>query len=338
MEQFHDDMEDNGSDVEEVVWHFLCSCKLVGFEEATRRGFLTLRQDPQSPPPPPMLDVLQLFQSCASVEDVLSAATGENGEVVKSYNDTNALAYAHFYVGLYYEAQNMLEQAELHLSLAAGMNNPDYIGRLMGMHYRLFQQTTARRASVPTMSLPPTSSPSNSASYLASSVILGGWQLSHGHNIGANQTSKAHLLTLLLNAVDRGITTFDCGDIYTGVEELYGSLINAYCHSGGKREDIHIHTKLAPDLNVIRGERVNQNYVDSVLHRSLNRLHTDYVDLVQFHWWDYSQPGYVDAARYLCHLQRQGFVRQIGLTNFDAEHTRELLAAGVPIASTQVRM
>ena len=333
MEQFEADMSENGSDIEEVVWHFLCKSRLLGFEEARRTGFLPLRHS-ALPPPPPMSEVLLLFQSQTSAERVIEAATGKEGERVRSYNDTNALAYAHFYIGLYYEVQGMLRQAEPHLLQAAELKNPDYMGRLMVMHHKLFLKTAAKRAFIPSMSI--AAHGSSSSSYSTSAIVVGGWQLSDGHCLEVKNCSNADLLVQLLGAVDRGITAFDCGDIYTGVEELFGSLINAHHRHGGRRGDIHIHTKMVPDLDEVRAGKVDQEYVYGVVQRSLNRLDTAYLDLVQLHWWDYTSTGYVEAAQALCRLQREGVVRQIGLTNFDAEHTRELLSAGVPIATTQV--
>jgi aryl-alcohol dehydrogenase-like predicted oxidoreductase len=59
------------------------------------------------------------------------------------------------------------------------------------------------------------------------------------------------------------------------------------------------------------------------------------LDLVQFHWWDYGVPGYLDALDALHDQQRQGKVRAIGLTNFDRAHLAEILDHGVPVASIQ---
>ena len=330
MEQLE---RENGTDVEGIVWHFLCKSKLRGYEEARKTGFVSFHRG-DIPPPPPMLEVLLLFQSQTSPESVIEAATGKDGEIVRGYNDTDALAYAHFYIGLHYEAQGMMGHAAPHLLQAAELQNSDYMGRLMVMHHRLFLKTAAKRASFPSMWVGARNS--NSPSYSASSVILGGWQLSYGHNLTVKQRTNADLLYHLLAAVDRGITAFDCGDIYTGVEELFGSLIDAHHRHEGRREDIHVHTKLFPDLDVIRAGKVDQEYVRGVVQRSLNRLGTSYVDLVQFHWWDHAHSGHMEGMLALCQLQHEGVVRQIGLTNFDTEHTMELLSAGVPIATTQV--
>ncbi len=45
--------------------------------------------------------------------------------------------------------------------------------------------------------------------------------------------------------------------------------------------------------------------------------------------------NYVAAARHLADLQAEGVCRHIGVTNFDVPRLRELLDAGVRIASNQ---
>ena len=54
--------------------------------------------------------------------------------------------------------------------------------------------------------------------YEVSRVIRGGWQLAGGHGAVDGEAAVDDLLA----AFDAGITTFDCADIYTGVEALYG--------------------------------------------------------------------------------------------------------------------
>ena len=45
---------------------------------------------------------------------------------------------------------------------------------------------------------------------------------------------------------------------------------------------------------------------------------------------------YVDVARMLHKLMREGLIKSLGLTNFDKVRTVELLDVGIPIASNQV--
>jgi diketogulonate reductase-like aldo/keto reductase len=43
------------------------------------------------------------------------------------------------------------------------------------------------------------------------------------------------------------------------------------------------------------------------------------LDLLQFHWWDYNNPYYMDALKYLSDFWNEGIIKHIGLTNFDTE-------------------
>ena len=335
--QFEADMTENGSDIEEVIWHFLCRCKMSGFQKSQAEGFLPLctSNSDLTPPTAPMPQVLQLYQGTATVEDVFKAARNPDGSPAKSYNDTNAVAYANFYVGLYYEMQGDLLKAAEYLKAAADLNNPDYIGKLMATHSKLVSKMTSPMQLSPPLHL-STSSDSRSRNGI-SKIIQGGWQLSHGHLTGSERATKSDVMVKLLKAYDAGIRAFDCGDIYTGVEELYGGLIKALHYRGIRDADIRIFTKLVPDLDVIHAGNVDRTYVRSVIRRSLNRLGVRTLSLVQFHWWDYHFPGYLVALDALHELVKERVVGNIGLTNFDAEHTREIIEAGIPIVSTQVQ-
>lgn len=334
--QFEADMTENGSDIEEVIWHFLCRCKMSEFWKSQAEGFLPLCTPNSDPAPPaPMPQVLQLYQGTATVEDVFEAAKNPDGSPAKSYNDTNAVAYANFYVGLYYEMQGDILKAAEYLKAAADLNNLDYIGKLMATHSKLVSKMTSPMQLSPPLHL-STSSNSRARRNGISRIIQGGWQLSHGHLTGSERATKSDVMVKLLKAYDAGIRAFDCGDIYTGVEELYGGLIKALHYRGIRDADIRIFTKLVPDLDVIHSGNVDRAYVRSVVRRSLNRLGVHNLSLVQFHWWDYHFPGYLVALGALHELVKEGVIENIGLTNFDAEHTREIIEAGIPIVSTQV--
>ena len=62
--------------------------------------------------------------------------------------------------------------------------------------------------------------------YSISKVIKGGWQLAGGHGHIDEQQAIANMSDFVL----AGITTFDCADIYTGVEELIGKFLRKHRH------------------------------------------------------------------------------------------------------------
>lgn len=169
--------------------------------------------------------------------------------------------------------------------------------------------------------------------YSISRVIKGSWQLAGGHGV----VSETQAIDDMKAFVEAGVTTFDCADIYTGVESLIGTFrsLNEGAFRDGTLAPIQIHTKCVPDLDAL--PTLRRHDIGRIVDRSLRRLKQDRLDLVQFHWWDYSIPGYVDAALWLSELQKKGKVRHIGVTNFDAARLRELLDAGVPVISNQVQ-
>lgn len=173
--------------------------------------------------------------------------------------------------------------------------------------------------------------------YAVPRVIHGAWQLSQGHRGAAGAPDREAAVQGLLRLAEAGFDTFDCADIYTGVEELLGEVLRAWRRRGGDRAapELRVHTKLVPDLAALPG--LDRRYVERVVDRSLRRLGVERLDLVQLHWWDYEVPGYVEAAGWLDDLRRAGKVRLVGATNFDGVHLAEILDAGVAVVSNQVQ-
>ncbi len=159
-------------------------------------------------------------------------------------------------------------------------------------------------------------------------LIRGGWQLAGDHG----EVDRARAITDMAVFVEAGIDTFDCADIYTGVEDIIGEF---RASRSAAQATLRVHTKFVPDLNDLA--KVDATYVRRVITRSLQRLRAERLDLVQFHWWDYNVPGMVATAQSLAELQREGLIRHLGGTNFDTPHTAAMLDAGVPLVSMQVQ-
>jgi len=165
--------------------------------------------------------------------------------------------------------------------------------------------------------------------YSVSSVINGCWQLTPDH--GGGPASEAEVLRIFSELVEHGFTTFDCADIYTGVEQLLGR----FRRSLPDPDLIQIHTKLVPDKATLH--RLMADQVDAVIHRSLRRLGMERLDLVQFHWWDYHVAGLELLTERLLRAQQAGKIRLLGVTNFDTDHVRQLLEQDVPVVSLQTQ-
>src|SRR5687767_11283321 len=167
-------------------------------------------------------------------------------------------------------------------------------------------------------------------SYEISRVLKGGWQLAGGHG----PVTRDAALDDMDRFVEAGITTFDCADIYTGVEAMIGQWLKRR-RATSSDTDVQIHTKYVPDR-----DRLATHSRDDVvrgIERSLTRLGVERLDLVQLHWWDYDVPGYVEAAAWLEDLRRAGTIRHVGLTNFETRRVTEIVAAGVHVVSHQVQ-
>src|SRR5262249_28924192 len=141
--------------------------------------------------------------------------------------------------------------------------------------------------------------------YRISRVIRGGWQLAGGHGAVDRDQAVADLAA----AAETGFITFDCADIYTGVEELIGRFRAAYARQYGSEaaNRIKVHTKCVPDLELL--PKIGKRDVRAIVDESLRRLRQDRLNLVQFHWWDYGIPGCVEAALWLHQLRRRGKIR-----------------------------
>ena len=167
------------------------------------------------------------------------------------------------------------------------------------------------------------------------SVIVGAWQLSAGHR--ADPPTDESRMSEFLEMVDMGLTTFDCADIYTGVEEFLGELRQRVRQRHGEQAAarIRIHTKYVPDHD--RLSMLTRKDVEAVVDRSLHRLKVDRLDLVQFSWWDYEVDRWVEVAGWLEELRCAGKIAELGATNFDAPALGAMLEAGIPLRSHQVQ-
>ncbi len=158
-----------------------------------------------------------------------------------------------------------------------------------------------------------------------SRLLKGGWHLAGGHG----DIDRDQAIRDMAAFVEAGITTFDCADHYTGVEEMIGEFRSRYPSLAGELE---IHTKVVPDYDQLGS--VDRAYVEGIVDRSLARLGVERLDHLQFYWWDPDgTPSYIDAALILRDLQATGKIASLGVTNFNMRQLRALVEAGFPAVS-----
>lgn len=158
-----------------------------------------------------------------------------------------------------------------------------------------------------------------------SRVVTGLWQVADMER-GGTLLDPVRGAAAMADYVAAGFDSFDMADHYGSAEVITGELLNTPAGRG-----VRAFTKWCPPPGPMTAEVVRAG-----VQRSLDRMRTPRIDLLQFHWWTFEHPGWLDAMLELAKLKDEGLVGAIGLTNFDTAHLRVLLAEGVPVASNQV--
>jgi aryl-alcohol dehydrogenase-like predicted oxidoreductase len=161
-------------------------------------------------------------------------------------------------------------------------------------------------------------------------ILNGMWQVSGAH--GAIDPARA--IDEMFAYHDFGFTTWDLADHYGPAEDFIGSFRRQFAarHGAQRLAEIQAFTKWVP-----RPGRMTRRVVEEAIGVSLSRMGADCLDLLQFHWWDYSDESYLEALDHLADLRHEGKIRHLALTNFDTERLRVIAGHGVPIVSNQVQ-
>ncbi|HEY0210625.1 2,5-didehydrogluconate reductase DkgB [Acerihabitans sp.] len=133
--------------------------------------------------------------------------------------------------------------------------------------------------------------------------------------VGTFRLTGQAVIDSVRNALELGYRAVDTAQIY-GNEAEVGQAI---AESGIKRSELFITTKIWTD------HYASDKLVPS-LRASLKKLRTDYVDLTLIHW---PAPGNgVEPAEFMAALAEAkalGLTRQIGVSNFNIELTRQAI-------------
>ena len=158
-----------------------------------------------------------------------------------------------------------------------------------------------------------------------SRVVTGLWQVADMERGGQLLDPQAGAQAMAEYAA-AGFDTFDMADHYGSAEVITGHLL-----ARPEGRGVRAFTKWCPPPGPMTPQAVREG-----VQRSLDRMRTARIDLLQFHWWTFQHPGWIDAMTELARLREEGLIGHIGLTNFDTVHLQVLLAEGIPVASNQV--
>lgn len=161
-------------------------------------------------------------------------------------------------------------------------------------------------------------------------VLNGMWQTSGGWG----RIDRDDAVEVMLRYADAGLSTFDMADHYGPAEDLYGIFINRVRRERPPEylERVRGLTKWVPPPVKMTGSYVREN-----IDISRKRMDVPSLDMLQFHWWDYSNPGYLDALKHLTDLKEEGKIKTVALTNFDTERLQIILENKIPVVSNQVQ-
>ena len=137
---------------------------------------------------------------------------------------------------------------------------------------------------------------------------------------GSTQAKEASRIVDI--CLDHGVNMFDTADVYSGgaSEEVLGAAIQ------GRRDRLLISTKFTfrsgDGPNDVGSSR---HHIIDATEKALQRLGTDYIDLVQLHGFDALTPQ-EEVLSTLDTLISQGKIRYIGVSNFSGWHLMKALS------------
>lgn len=145
-------------------------------------------------------------------------------------------------------------------------------------------------------------------------LIIGGAVL---NTIYAEVPTKVPIQEILLKAFSKGFNALDTSPYYGQSEELIGQALGQMA-ADWPRESYYICTK-AGRIQLDEFDYSREWVRKSVL-RSLERLHTSYLDLVYMHDIEFVKEADVyEALKELVALKKDGIVRSIGVSGYPVE-------------------
>ncbi|WP_448699129.1 aldo/keto reductase [Mucilaginibacter sp. AW1-3] len=153
-------------------------------------------------------------------------------------------------------------------------------------------------------------------------------KLCFGGNVFGWTIDEAQSHQLLDALTGAGINFIDTADVYStwahgGEGGQSETIIGNWLKKSGKRDSVIIATKVGKDMG--NGKKgLSKAYITKAVEDSLKRLQTDYIDLYQSHDDD-QQTSFEETLSTFGDLIKQGKVRAIGASNYNAQRLQEAL-------------
>jgi hypothetical protein len=141
-----------------------------------------------------------------------------------------------------------------------------------------------------------------------------------GSEIGYERAGARTVARLLGAAIDAGLNVIDTAECYEDSEALIGSAL------GARRSEIYLLTKCGHPRGYGRGDWRERSLLSSI-ERSLERLRTDRLDLIQLHSCELADLRKGEAITALERARERGYTRYIGYSG-DGEAARYAVECG----------
>jgi aryl-alcohol dehydrogenase-like predicted oxidoreductase len=141
-----------------------------------------------------------------------------------------------------------------------------------------------------------------------------------GAEIGYQNASLKTVEQLLKTALDEGLNVIDTAECYAGSEELIGAAVSS------RRNDFYLFTKCGHG-NRYDIHEWNPEQIERSIDRSLQRLKTDHLDLIQLHSCDEATLRKGEVISALQKAKQSGKTRYIGYSG-DGQAARYAIETG----------
>ena len=128
-----------------------------------------------------------------------------------------------------------------------------------------------------------------------SRIVTGLWQVADQERAGPLDPEAA--AGAMLGYARAGFDTFDMADHYGSAELIAGRSLARVGRGASRRE------RTAPSRSRSGARRpgpmTRDDRASEAVERARARLGVETIDLLQFHWWTFEHPGYLDAMKEL---------------------------------------
>ncbi|GAB3904024.1 aldo/keto reductase [Mucilaginibacter boryungensis] len=162
-----------------------------------------------------------------------------------------------------------------------------------------------------------------------SEIAFGGVEIGIPYGIGVNSEadmlSRDEAVSLLHEALDKGINFFDTARLYGESEAIMGEAFH------DRRDRLVLATKCKHFKNndgQIPSYQVLKKIIESSLEESLGLLKTDYVDVFMLHQADLEILANDDVKEIFTKLKDTGKVRAIGASTYTSAETKRAIEKG----------